>query len=1161
MFRCGNACVRQRIVTRRIIYITSIVVVLMFAFSFGCLYQLKANAEETYEWIQPYSSAKYCVTEVNHVVYCYFLEDCLGGAWLGTALDTISCENQDYMRVAGVKTQSENYLAGELVAIGINLEKVENQDEIQIVDSLLYQGNSIPVTKVELEQFAYAFSTAEYKYLSFNILSDSIKLCIGKNVTNILFGDTVSIINAYKVDEGNASYCSADGVIYGIDLEGHCSPINIPDRYNQTSVSLPDNCLYFDSSELIGKYKYDALYPVEYSMGYLASEYLTKNYIKQRTYSWKNSLTLEEYLTRVDSLFLPLEITDPNYTNASVLVLYGDIENHAMYDEIIANEEVFIKYAFYRKGYMPSSIKVDKMSYKDLVSYDTINQYDFIFIESDTYNYFGETQFQIIHDASINKVTITYAESLESLEYADLEENIIYDSVKKIFLPNDLELDVVTDMLIHQKELFPNLTIMRGENEKSFYQMNDENVLYAEDEESIYYIGITTNNENVEFHLNAEKNMYIMNSAFNNVVTANIYIHAPLLYLEQNCFVDYSLATDDVKSNQEIYVSYDNTVYQYYHYVGTQAEFPTVGTADEAYEYVAEYELIHSETSTEEPPTEAATEQDNADIMDDTSIEVVESITIASESLSMKPLYYLNSNNIGKISRYKNGKSVQTYTLDRRSFSYADQTNADKLLENLIAISDKETKVFIVAKDTTYNKKQCKKYKCYILESGLDSEELKRALNVMNCKYFQYLQYSQCYYNRDTFQYEYKHNEEDLEVFHKKTASGGYAMKDITYELRVSDWEISDTKPDFKGWVYGIQFDKFMEYYEICEKSRKLVNDVMNTCKLSDKLTVKQAIDSINNYVRIYMAYDDYYEIADLSWALKYTDSARNEDHKVYKHGMCSSFSRLAFAVMAECGYEVIPCMTWKSKHAKEKAGEGPVHSVSMIMINGKAQYCDFCWSSSDFTNKNTNRYMYLTEQEMNLIPSHYGPKKDNVGKYIYFSAKGDSSDTQDVVTITFDPCKGNVERKKASTDGNGKLNSFPTVSRREYCFLGWYTKKIGGTKVALSKIYKQNTTLYAHWEKAVPKKVKGVNISISKDKIKVSYDKISGVDGYELQYSTTKKFTTRKVRSIICKGDKNKVFTIKYQKRQIYYFKIRAYRIDSTGRKVYGKWSVVKKK
>ena len=68
---------------------------------------------------------------------------------------------------------------------------------------------------------------------------------------------------------------------------------------------------------------------------------------------------------------------------------------------------------------------------------------------------------------------------------------------------------------------------------------------------------------------------------------------------------------------------------------------------------------------------------------------------------------------------------------------------------------------------------------------------------------------------------------------------------------------------------------------------------------------------------------------------------------------------------------------------------------------------------------------------------------------------------------VTFDANKGSVSKKSKNVIQTTKYGTLPTPKRTNYQFLGWYTKKSGGTlvtadtKVNLSK----NTTLYAHWQ------------------------------------------------------------------------------------------------
>ncbi len=89
------------------------------------------------------------------------------------------------------------------------------------------------------------------------------------------------------------------------------------------------------------------------------------------------------------------------------------------------------------------------------------------------------------------------------------------------------------------------------------------------------------------------------------------------------------------------------------------------------------------------------------------------------------------------------------------------------------------------------------------------------------------------------------------------------------------------------------------------------------------------------------------------------------------------------------------------------------------------------------------------------------------------------------------------------------------------------------------------------------PAKVKSLKVkNKNKGKTVVSFKKVSGAVGYQIQYAKNKKFT---------KGKKNKTtkkttYTIKkLKKNKTYYFRVRAYKLSGK-KKVYGKWSAVKK-
>ena len=95
-----------------------------------------------------------------------------------------------------------------------------------------------------------------------------------------------------------------------------------------------------------------------------------------------------------------------------------------------------------------------------------------------------------------------------------------------------------------------------------------------------------------------------------------------------------------------------------------------------------------------------------------------------------------------------------------------------------------------------------------------------------------------------------------------------------------------------------------------------------------------------------------------------------------------------------------------------------------------------------------------------------------------------------------------------------------------------------------------------------VSKKAKKPSINkLSKGRksFKITWKKVSGVSGYQVQYSTSKKFTKKTTKTITCKGNKKFTKIIKKLKgKKKYYVRVRTYKIVN-GKKVYSGWSKVK--
>ena len=159
---------------------------------------------------------------------------------------------------------------------------------------------------------------------------------------------------------------------------------------------------------------------------------------------------------------------------------------------------------------------------------------------------------------------------------------------------------------------------------------------------------------------------------------------------------------------------------------------------------------------------------------------------------------------------------------------------------------------------------------------------------------------------------------------------------------------------------------------------------------------------------------------------------------------------------------------------------------------------------------------------------------------------------------ITYKLNKGKNNASNPSTY-YGKKVTLKNPSRKGYAFAGWYTDAKFKKKItSISSSAKSDYILYAKWTKVKVAKASLTSAKNSKSKqILLKYKKVSDAKGYEISYSTDKKFK----KAVTKKNTAKTSYTIsKLKKGKIYYVRIRAYRMDSTGKKVYGKYSSMKK-
>ena len=148
---------------------------------------------------------------------------------------------------------------------------------------------------------------------------------------------------------------------------------------------------------------------------------------------------------------------------------------------------------------------------------------------------------------------------------------------------------------------------------------------------------------------------------------------------------------------------------------------------------------------------------------------------------------------------------------------------------------------------------------------------------------------------------------------------------------------------------------------------------------------------------------------------------------------------------------------------------------------------------------------------------------------------------------------KNNAANKKKYKAGSSLRLKAPV--RKKYTFAGWYTDAAFSKKVTVLK--NKNYKVYAKWTKVKTGKAAAPTLkSPAKKKLKVSFKAVPKAKGYQIQYSQKKNFKGAK-----SKLTKKRTVTLKVKSGKTWYVRVRAYKLDSAGSKVYGAWSKAKKK
>lgn len=148
---------------------------------------------------------------------------------------------------------------------------------------------------------------------------------------------------------------------------------------------------------------------------------------------------------------------------------------------------------------------------------------------------------------------------------------------------------------------------------------------------------------------------------------------------------------------------------------------------------------------------------------------------------------------------------------------------------------------------------------------------------------------------------------------------------------------------------------------------------------------------------------------------------------------------------------------------------------------------------------------------------------------------------------------KGNTDNDSNHTGGNSNTDNSDSNGNNSSGSLSNTDASANNANKNTNENATKNNT-----KKIKVKKAKITSLKVSRKKIKVKIKKVSGAKGYQIKYSTKKSFKKKYTKTITVR--KPKATLKKLKKGKKYYVKVRAYKLDTNKKKVYGKYSIVKR-
>lgn len=356
----------------------------------------------------------------------------------------------------------------------------------------------------------------------------------------------------------------------------------------------------------------------------------------------------------------------------------------------------------------------------------------------------------------------------------------------------------------------------------------------------------------------------------------------------------------------------------------------------------------------------------------------------------------------------------------------------------------------------------------------------------------------------------------------------------------------------------------FQQETYVTSQVKKIISKLNLTGKADD-----EKIKAVYDYVTKKVDYD--YE--GINTKLSHSAYAAIANGKA----VCQGYSLLAYRLLRECGIQS-RIITGKSQNQN--------HAWNIVPVNDLWYNIDATWDSN--FDGNDQKYMYFLKGNSEFADhvrnaefltveflKKYPMSSSSYARYqpavVKVTGVKSAKVTSSYVTLTWNKqakaecyyvChlvngkfktsskwKTTKNSFKITTDFNGKK----LIAGKSYTYgVIAYNKKTGNTVVSAP------VTVTLKKETA-PAKTSFSKLNASSSKITAAWKKVSSCNGYQLQYSTNEKFTSKATSTIKLTGQNTLKTTIKSLKKgKTYYIRVRAWKkVD--GKNLYGSWSTVK--